>query len=110
MLRDGPARVAVDVSLLLNAEAALDLSPKSKFMCIGTVEKRVRPVRGPSPPHARHPPSSPSTHAQHHAERTATTELVPLVIRALFVKQVDPLDLRVWARAARALAAPSPDL
>lgn len=80
-------------------------------MCIGTLEPRKgatpHPEEGlqPTPPYAHTlpPMSSPSAHAQKRALRAEAVRVSDMVLRAIFVKRVDSLDLRVWAQAARAL-------
>ena len=70
-------------------------------MCIGTLETRAErtahDVEAPT-----RPLSSPSAHAQKRALRAEEMHISPMVVRAIFVKQVDRLDLRVWTQAARA--------
>ena len=95
------ACIAVDLTLVLEAGTHLDLHPKSKWMCIGTLEQH----RGASPAldDTSRMLSSPSAHAQKRAWRAQDTRVSAMVVRAIFAKRVDSLDLRVWAQAARAV-------
>lgn len=65
------------------------LPPRSKLMCLGTLERRCTDA------------SNQGTECMH--SRTETC--VPLILRAIFAKVVDELDLRLWATAARRLRA-----
>lgn len=70
-------------------------------MCIGTLERRA--PDSPRVEDAARSMSSPSAHAQKRARRSNEMHISDMVVRAIFVKRVDSLDLRIWAQAARAL-------
>ncbi|WFD32537.1 hypothetical protein MSPP1_003585 [Malassezia sp. CBS 17886] len=78
------AHITIDISLFLEDTLAVPIQYKSKLMCIGTLELSA--------------PSGPDS-----ARRGDAVPQGALVLRALFLKVVDDLDLRVWVQAARAL-------
>ena len=81
-------QIVVDLSLVVE-HSVFSLPPRSKLMCLGTLERRCTDA------------SNQGTECIH--SRTETC--VPLILRAIFAKVVDELDLRLWATAARRLRA-----
>ena len=81
-------QIVVDLSLVVE-HSVFSLPPRSKLMCLGTLEHRCTDA------------SNQSTECIH--SRTETC--APLILRAIFAKVVDELDLRLWATAARRLRA-----
>lgn len=85
-------RLLVDVSLCIE-DRAVALPLRSKLLCIGTLERRVlsdTPASGPSS-------------LQDHVTKDGTRVPTPMILHAIFFKQVDDLDLRAWIQAARTI-------